>query len=168
MFNPVGIVNNFWIPIFHTRPNWLGDPLLTPGLVVVTAIWKNLGYNVIFYLAGMQNIGGDLIEAAAIDGANLWQRFWRIVFPLLAPFTFFLFITNLTYSFFDVFGTIDILAGPGPNNSTTVLIYNLYTDLQINHSTGMAAAQSVLLFGLVAFITVMQFRTTERSVTYGA
>lgn len=168
MFNPVGMINTFWNSVFHTRPNWLGDPLLTPGLVVVTAIWKNLGYNVIFYLAGLQNIGGDLLEAAAIDGANRWQRFWSIVFPLLTPFTFFLFITNLTYSFFDIFGTVDVLAGPGPNNSTTILIYNLYQDLQINHSTGLAAAQSVMLFILVAFITVMQFRTTERSVNYGA
>src|SRR5262249_48884115 len=138
MFNPVGVINSFLNSTFHIRPNWLGDPLLTPSLVIATAIWKNLGYNVIFYLAGLQNIGGDIIEAAAIDGANRWQRFWSIVFPLLTPFTFFLFITNLTYSFFDIFGTVDVLAGPGPNNSTTVLIYNVYQDLQINHSTGMA------------------------------
>lgn len=169
MFNPVvGIINYGWNGIFHTRPNWLGDPILTPMLVIVAAIWKNLGYNVIFYLAGLQNIGGDLLEAAEIDGANRWVRFWRIIFPLLSPFTFFLLITNLTYSFFDVFGTIDILAGPGPGNSTTVLIYNLYRDLQTNHDTGMAAAQSVMLFALVAGLTVLQFRTTERRVTYNA
>jgi sn-glycerol 3-phosphate transport system permease protein len=93
-------------------------------------------------------------------------RFRRIIFPLLSPITFFLLITNLTYSFFDLFGTIDILAGPGPANSTTVLIYNLYRDLQTNHNTGMAATQSVILFILVAGLTVLQFRTTERSVTY--
>ncbi len=169
MFNPiVGVVNYAWGNIFHTRPNWLGDPLLTPLLVVVASIWKNLGYNVIFYLAGLQNIGGDLLEAASIDGAGRWTRFRRIIFPLLTPFTFFLLITNLTYSFFDIFGTIDVLAGPGPRNSTTVLIYNLYQDLQINHSTGMAATQSVILFVLVAGLTVMQFRTTERNVNYGA
>lgn len=166
MFNPVGVINNVWFQAFHTRPNWLGDPILTPGLVITAAIWKNLGYNVIFYLAGLQNIGGDLIEAASIDGANRWQRFWGIVFPLLTPFTFFLFITNLTYSFFDVFGTVDVLAGPGPSNSTNILIYNVYQDLQNN--VGLAAAQSVMLFILVAFITVIQFRTTERRVNYGA
>lgn len=169
MFNPiVGVVNYGWSEVFGTKPNWLGNPVLTPLLVVVASIWKNLGYNVIFYLAGLQNIGGDLLEAASIDGAGPWTRFRRIIFPLLSPFTFFLIITNLTYSFFDVFGTIDILAGPGPGNSTTVLIYNLYTDLQVNHNTGMAATQSVMLFLLVAGLTVMQFRTTERGVNYNA
>ncbi|MBI1279120.1 MAG: ABC transporter permease subunit [Anaerolineaceae bacterium] len=169
MFNPVvGVINYGWSSIFHTRPNWLGDPILTPLLVIVAAIWKNLGYNVIFYLAGLQNIGGELLEAASIDGANSWTRFWRIIFPLLSPFTLFLVITNLTYSFFDIFGTIDVLAGPGPRNSTTVLIYNLYQDLQTNHNTGLAAAQSVMLFGLVALLTVVQLRSGDRRVTYNA
>jgi len=168
IFNPVGVVNYAVNAIFHVRPNWLGDPVLTPLLVIAASIWKNLGYNMIFYLAGLQNIPSDLLEAAAIDGANRWQRFRKITFPLLSPFTFFLLITNLTYSFFDIFGTVDVLAGPGPRNSTTVLIYNLYQDLQINHSTGMAAAQSVLLFILVAGITLLQFRTTGGRVNYGA
>ncbi len=169
MFNPiVGVINYAWGEIFGVKPNWLGNPILTPALVIVAAIWKNLGYNVIFYLAGLQNIGSELLEAASIDGAGPWTRFRRIIFPLLSPFTFFLIITNLTFSFFDVFGTIDILAGPGPGNSTTVLIYNLYIDLQVNHNTGMAATQSVMLFLLVAGLTVLQFRTTERGVTYNA
>lgn len=169
MFNPVvGVINFAWGSVFHTRPNWLGDPILTPLLVIVAAIWKNLGYNVIFYLAGLQNIGGELLEAASIDGANSWTRFWRIIFPLLSPFTLFLTITNLTYSFFDIFGTIDVLAGPGPRNSTTVLIYNLYQDLQTNHNTGLAAAQSVMLFALVALLTVVQLRSGDRRVTYNA
>jgi len=169
MFNPVvGVINFAWGSVFHTRPNWLGDPILTPLLVIVAAIWKNLGYNVIFYLAGLQNIGGELLEAASIDGANSWTRFWRIIFPLLSPFTLFLTITNLTYSFFDIFGTIDVLAGPGPRNSTTVLIYNLYQDLQTNHNTGLAAAQSVMLFALVALLTVVQLRSRDRRVTYNA
>ncbi len=169
MFNPVvGVINYAWGNIFHTRPNWLGDPVLTPLLVIVAAIWKNLGYNVIFYLAGLQNIGGELLEAASIDGANTWTRFWKIIFPLLSPFTLFLVITNMTYSFFDIFGTIDVLAGPGPRNSTTVLIYNLYQDLQTNHNTGLAAAQSVMLFGLVALLTVVQLRSGDQRVTYNA
>ncbi len=169
MFNPVvGVINYAWGEIFHTKPNWLGDPVLAPALVIVASIWKNLGYNVIFYLAGLQNVDNDLLEAASIDGANAWVRFRKIIFPLLSPFTFFLLITNLTYSFFDIFGTIDVLAGPGPSNSTTVLIYNLYLDLRINHNIGMAATQSVMLFVLVAGLTIFQFRTTERSVTYNA
>ncbi len=168
MFNRLGVINYVLKAIFNIQPDWLGDPILVPILVILASIWKNLGYNVIFYLAGLQNIPGDLLEAAAIDGANGWQRFIHMTVPLLSPFTFFLLITNLTYSFFDIFGTIDILAGPGPRNSTTVLIYNLYLDLQVNHSTGMAAAQSVLLFALVAGITLVQFRTSERGVYYGA
>jgi len=169
MFNPiVGVVNGAWFSIFHTRPQWFGDPLLTPLLVILAAIWKNLGYNTVFYLAGMQNIGGDLIEAAAIDGANRWQRFWRIMFPLLSPFTLFLVITNLTFAFFDIFGMVDMLAGPGPNNSTTLLIYNLFLDLRVNHDTGLAAAESLILFVLVAGLTLLQFRTSERSTYYGA
>jgi len=163
-----GIVDYLAINAGLGSKNWLGDPVLTPLLVVVASIWKNLGYNVIFYLAGLQNIDGDLLEAASIDGANAWVRFRKIIFPLLGPFTFFLIITNLTYSFFDVFGTIDVLAGPGPANSTTVLIYNLYQDLQVNHNIGLAAAQSVMLFVLVAGLTLFQFRTTERNVTYNA
>ncbi|MEO8392182.1 MAG: sugar ABC transporter permease, partial [Chloroflexota bacterium] len=169
LFNPVvGVVSYAWNSIFHTRPQWLGNPFLTPLLIVLASIWKNLGYNVIFYLAGLQNIGGELLEAAAIDGANSWVRFRRIIFPLLSPFTFFLLITNLTYSFFDIFGTIDVLAGPGPGNSTTVLIYNLYQDLQVNHNIGAAASQSVMLFILVVGITLLQFRTSERNVNYNA
>jgi len=167
MFNPAGAITFVWNALFHVRPNWLGDPVLTPMLIIMASIWKNLGYNVIFYLAGLQNIGGDLIEAAAIDGANSWECFWKIVFPLLSPFTLFLLVTNLTYSFFDIFGTVDVLGGPG-NNSTNILIYNLYTDLQTNHSTGLAAAQSVLLFTLVAVITIVQFRSNEQRVYYGA
>lgn len=169
MFNPVvGVINYAWNGIFGTRPLWLGDPILTPLLIIMASIWKNLGYNIIFYLAGLQNISGELLEAAAIDGANAWVRFRRIILPSLSPITFFLLITNLTYSFFDIFGTIDILSGPGPQNSTTVLIYNLYRDLQTNHNTGMAATQSVMLFVLVAGLTIFQFRTTERGVTYNA
>ena len=166
MFNPFGFVNFFWNAIFHTRPAWLGDPVLTPILIVMASIWKNLGYNVIFYLAGLQNVGTEIVEAAAIDGASRWVRFWRIIFPLLSPIIFFLFITNLTYSFFDIFGTVDVLGGVG-NDSTNVLIYNLYQDLQVNHSTGLAAAQSVLLFAIVAGFTIIQFRTSQRRVNYG-
>lgn len=169
LFNPVvGVVNYFWSSIFNTRPNWLGDPILTPLLVIMASIWKNLGYNIIFFLSGLQNINTDLLEAASIDGAGRWKRFRHVTLPLLSPITFFLIITNLTYSFFDLFGTIDILAGPGPQNSTTVLIYNLYRDLRVNHNPGMAATQSVLLFILVAGLTILQFRTTERGVTYNA
>src|SRR5262249_15186452 len=132
------------------------------------AIWKALGYNVIFYVAGLQTIPQEIKEAASIDGASTWQRFWRIVFPLLSPFTFFLVITNVSYAVFDTFATVSMPSGGNPNTNTNIMMYNLYHDAFIDHKTGQAAAQSVLLFVMVAVITFVQFRFGERRVTYGA
>jgi sn-glycerol 3-phosphate transport system permease protein len=153
--------------IFHIHLAWLSDPALAPLVVGASAVWKALGYNVIFYIAGLQTIPRELLEAAAIDGATAWQRFWRIVFPLLSPFTFFLLITNISYAFFDTFASVSILTGGNRNTNTNTLMYNLYRDAFVDHRTGPAAAQSILLFGLVASITFLQFRFGERRVTYG-
>ena len=145
-------------------------------LVVTAAIWKNIGYNVVFYLAALQNIPGELGEAAAIDGAGAWGRFWSITLPLLSPMTFFLVFTNLTYSFFETFGMIDILTrggpvGPAPLDNaglTTTMIYRLYTDgFGGSGNLGFAAAQGVVLLLTVAAITVLQFRYGGRNVHYG-
>ena len=114
LFNPeVGAVNQVLDAAFGIKPRWLDTPLLAFGLVVAASVWKNIGYNVVFYLAALQNVPGELTEAAEIDGANAWQRFWAITFPLLSPMTFFLVFTNLTYSFFQTFGLIDILTAGG-------------------------------------------------------
>jgi sn-glycerol 3-phosphate transport system permease protein len=154
--------------LFHVRPAWLSDPALAPLVVAAAAIWKALGYNVIFYIAGLQTIPREVLEASSIDGATSWQRFWRIVFPLLSPFTFFLVITNVSYAFFDTFATVSMITGGNRNTNTNILMYNLYHDAFVDHKTGQAAAQSILLFVMVAAITFVQFRFGERQVAYGA
>ncbi len=179
LFNPqVGEVNQVLSRVIGIAPRWLDNPLLAFGLVVGAAIWKQLGYNVVFYLAALQNIPGELSEAAAIDGANAWQRFRAVTLPLLSPMTFFLVFTNLAYSFFEVFGLIDILTKGGPvgpsalhlDNAglTTTMIYRLYQDgFGGTGSLGFAGAQGVVLLLLVAVITVLQFRYGGRNVHYG-
>ena len=168
MFSPgFGIVNYLLSITVHVQPNWLGDPFLALLLVIAVSIWKNLGYNIVFYLAALQNINADVLEAASIDGAGPWRRFRSITFALLSPMTFFLLITNITYAFFDIFGTIDIMTKGGPINGTNVMIYNLYRDGFQYYKTGLAAAQSVLLFAGVILLTIIQFRTSGRHVHYG-
>jgi len=168
LFSPtVGLVNYGTDTLFGVKPDWTG-PNLALLLVTVTAIWKNLGYNIIFYLAALQSIPGVLLEAAEIDGAGSFQKFWRITLPLLSPTTFFLITMNLIYSFFAVFGLIDIMTRGGPVDATNVLIYNLYQDGFVFFKTGLASAQSIILFVLVIILVVVQFRTGEKSVHYGA
>ena len=173
LFNPeIGVINNVLVSLVGVRPRWLDNPLLAFGLVVLAAVWKGLGYNVVFYLAALQNIPGEVSEAAAIDGASVWQSFWKVTFPLLSPMTFFLIFTNLIYSLFDSFGLVDILTRGGPvygqTGITTFLIYQLYEDGFRNFKTGVAASQAVLMLIMVGFITVMQFRYGNRRVHYGA
>ncbi len=168
MFSPgYGAVNYLTFLVTGQELNWLGNPRLAITLIIVASIWKNLGYNVVFYLAGLQNLNTEVLEAASIDGANAWQRFWGVTFSLLSPMTFFLLVTNVTYSFFDLFGMIDIVTKGGPLDSTNVMIYNLYRDGFEYYKTGLAAAQSVILFGVVVGITILQFRTAGRHVHYG-
>lgn len=168
MFSPgFGAVNYLMSRIIGTELNWLGDPRLAVILIIMASIWKNLGYNVVFYLAALQNLNTEVLEAASIDGANAWQRFWRVTFALLSPMTFFLLITNITYSFFDLFGMIDLVTKGGPLDATNVMIYNLYRDGFEYYKTGLAAAQSVILFATVVGLTLIQFRTSGRRVHYG-
>ncbi len=168
MFSPgFGAVNYLMYRITGTELNWLGNPRLAVLLIIMASIWKNLGYNVVFYLAGLQNLNTDVLEAAEIDGAGAWRRFWSVTFPLLSPMTFFLLITNITYSFFDIFGMIDIVTKGGPLDATNVMIYNLYRDGFEYYKTGLAAAQSVILFAAVVVLTLIQFRTSGRRVHYG-
>ncbi|WP_425146280.1 carbohydrate ABC transporter permease [Deinococcus sp.] len=173
LFNPeIGPVNTLLNAVIGVKPRWLDSPLLAFSLVVVAAIWKGVGYNVVFYLAAIQNIPGEVSEAAAIDGASSWQAFWRIVFPLLSPMTFFLMFTNIVTSLFDSFGLVNILTRGGPvygqTGITTFLVYQLYEDGFRNFKTGAAAAQAVLMLLLVICIIVLQFRYGSRRVHYGA
>lgn len=167
LFSPgYGIVNYLLSLTFHITPNWLGDPFLAVFIIIVASIWKNLGYNVAFYLAALQNLNTDVLEAALIDGASHWRRFWSVTFPLLSPITFFLLITNITYAFFDIFPIVDVMTKGGPFNATNILIYNLYREGFEYYRTGSAAAQSLILFFGVVVLTLIQFRTSGRRVHY--
>ena len=136
------------------------------ALVVMAAIWKQISYNFLFFLAGLQSIPKSLIEAAAIDGAGPWRRFWTIVFPLLSPTTFFLLVINVVYAFFDTFGIIDAATEGGPGKDTTILVYKVYYDGFKALDLGSSAAQSVVLMVLVVALTVVQFRFVEKKVNY--
>ena len=135
-------------------------------LVVMAAVWKQISYNFLFFLAGLQSIPKSLIEAAAIDGAQPWRRFWTIVFPLLSPTTFFLLVINIVYAFFDTFGVIDATTQGGPATSTQILVYKVYYDGVKAGDLGGSAAQSVILMAIVILLTVVQFRFVERKVQY--
>ena len=135
-------------------------------LVVIAASWKQIAYNFLFFLAGLQMIPKSLIEAAAIDGARPAKRFWTIIFPLLTPTTFFLIVVNVVYAFFDTFGIIHAVTHGGPYKATEILVYKVYADGFIGLDLGGSAAQSVVLMVIVVTLTVIQFRYLERRVQY--
>ncbi len=146
------------------------NPQLDSGhamaLVVMAATWKQISYNFLFFLAGLQSIPKSVIEAAAIDGARPARRFWTIIFPLLSPTTFFLLVINIVYVFFDTFGIIDSVTGGGPAQATTTLVYKVFSDGRLGGDLGGSAAQSVILMVLVIGLTAIQFRYIERKVQY--
>jgi sn-glycerol 3-phosphate transport system permease protein len=135
-------------------------------LVVIASAWKQVSYNFIFFLAGLQAIPRSVLEAAAIDGAKPMRRFWTVVFPLLSPTAFFLLVVNLTYAFFDTFGVTHSITQGGPGKATETLIYRVYTDGVMNLNLGTSAAQSVILMIMVIALTMVQFRFIERKVHY--
>lgn len=146
--------------------NYLIHPYQALAIIILAGSWQQFSYNFLFFLAALKAIPKTLIEASVLDGANAWQRFWQIIFPLLSPTTFFLLIMNLIYAFFDTFGIIDILTHGGPENSTVNLIYKIYKDSFTNMDLGSAAAESVLLMIMVIGLTLLQFRYIERKVHY--
>jgi sn-glycerol 3-phosphate transport system permease protein len=135
-------------------------------LIVIAAAWKQVSYNFLFFLAGLQSIPRSLIEAASIDGAGPGKRFWTIVFPLLSPTTFFLMVVNVVYAFFDTFGIVHATTDGGPAGATSILVYKVFNDGFIGLNLGSSAAQSVVLMVIVIFLTVVQFRYIERRVAY--
>lgn len=135
-------------------------------LVIIAAAWKQISYNFLFFLAGLQSIPQSLLEAAAIDGASGTKRFWTIVFPLLSPVTFFLMVVNVVYAMFDTFGVIHATTEGGPAQATNILVYKVYRDGFVNLNLGASAAQSVILMAIVVVLTVIQFRFVERRVNY--
>jgi sn-glycerol 3-phosphate transport system permease protein len=135
-------------------------------LIVMAAVWKQISYNFLFFLAGLQSIPKSLIEAAAIDGAKPWKRFWTIQFPLLTPTTFFLLVINMVYAFFDTFAIVDATTHGGPGQDTSILVYKVYYDGFKAMDLGGSAAQSVVLMTIVILLTVIQFRFVEKKVNY--
>ena len=135
-------------------------------LVVMAAVWKQISYNFLFFLAGLQSIPKSLIEAAAIDGASPWRRFWTIQFPLLTPTAFFLLVINMVYAFFDTFAIIEATTHGGPGQDTAILVYKVYHDGFKAMDLGGSAAQSVVLMTIVIALTVIQFRFVEKKVNY--
>ncbi|WP_117193083.1 sn-glycerol-3-phosphate ABC transporter permease UgpA [Rhizobium terrae] len=166
MFNPsVGIIPYFlsflgyeWNHRLHT-----GDAMV---LIIIAAAWKQISYNFLFFVAGLQSVPQSLSEAAAIDGAGPFKRFWTVIFPLLSPTTFFLAVINITYAMFDTFGIVDATTSGGPSQSTNILVYKVYADGFIGLNLGPSAAQSVILMLIVIALTVVQFRWIERKVQY--
>jgi len=156
-------------PLRQMGIDW--DPLLNGdqamALVIGAASWKQISYNFLFFVAGLQAIPRSLLEAAAIDGAGSTRRFWTIVFPLLAPTTFFLLVVNTVYALFDTFGIIHAVTGGGPGKATETLVYKVYNDGFVNLQLGPSAAQSVILMAIVITLTAFQFRYVERKVHYG-
>ena len=169
-----------WLFMFNTRVGviawYLGqlgydwnhvlDETQAMGLVVVASAWGRISYNFLFFFAALQAVPRSIIEAAAIDGARFWRRFFTIVLPLLSPTTFFLLVVNIVYAFFETFGVIHTITSGGPQQATTILVYKVYSDGFVGQDLGSSAAQSVILLLVVGLLTVLQFKYLEKRVHY--
>jgi sn-glycerol 3-phosphate transport system permease protein len=166
LFAPsVGIIT-FVLTKVGVEWNWVLQEDQAMTLVVIASVWKQISYNFLFFLAGLQSMPKSLIEAAAIDGAGPVRRFWTIVFPLLSPTTFFLLVVNIVYAFFETFGVIDATTQGGPAGATQILVYKVYHDGVKSADIGGSSTQSVVLMVIVIALTVAQFRFIERKVQY--
>lgn len=166
MFAPsVGVVS-YGLSRLGVDWNHLLDGTQAMTLVVLAAVWNQISYNFLFFLAGLQSIPKSLIEAAAIDGAGPWRRFWTVQFPLLTPTSFFLLVINVIYVFIGTFGIIDTTTAGGPGQETSILVYKVYFDGFKALDLGASASQSVVLMAILVALTVIQFRYVERRVHY--
>lgn len=166
MFAPsIGVVSHA-LNAVGIEWNHLLDGRDAMALIVMAAVWKQISYNFLFFLAGLQSIPKSLIEAAAIDGARPWRRFWTIVFPLLSPTTFFLIVINIVYVFIDTFAIVDAATQGGPGKDTAILVYKIYYDGFKAMDLGGSAAQSVVLMAILVLLTAIQFRYVEKKVQY--
>lgn len=166
MFSPSLGVVSYALGKIGINWNHLLDSGHAMTLIVMASVWKQISYNFLFFLAGLQSIPKSLIEAAAIDGARPWRRFWSIQFPLLSPTTFFLLVINVVYAFFDTFAIVDAATQGGPGKDTAILVYKVYYDGFKAMDLGGSAAQSVVLMVIVVALTVIQFRYVEKKVQY--
>ncbi|MCG8324309.1 MAG: sn-glycerol-3-phosphate ABC transporter permease UgpA [Thiotrichales bacterium] len=166
MFNTrVGVVS-WYLGVLGYDWNHVLNQAEAMGLVIAASSWGRISYNFLFFLAGLQAIPSSVVEAAAIDGARFWKRFWTIVFPLLSPTTFFLLVVNIVYAFFETFGVIHTITSGGPQQATTILVYKVYADGFVGQDLGSSAAQSVILLAVVGVLTIIQFKYIERRVHY--
>jgi sn-glycerol 3-phosphate transport system permease protein len=166
LFSPsVGLVA-YLLDKFGISWNILLNSAHAMTLIVIASVWKQISYNFLFLLAGFQSIPKSLVEAAAIDGASVWQRFWTVQLPLLTPTMFFLLVVNTVYAFFETFGIVDATTRGGPGKDTAILVYKVYFDGFKAMDLGGSAAQSVVLMAIVIGLTVLQFRYIERKVHY--
>ena len=166
LFSPsIGVVTYYLGKLGYNWNHMMNDNQAM-ALIVMASVWKQISYNFLFFLAGLQSIPKALIEAASIDGAGPWRRFWNIQLPLLSPTTFFLLVINIVYAFFDTFGIIDAATQGGPGQSTSILVYKVYLDGFKALDLGGSAAQSVVLMCIVVTLTVIQFRYVEKKVQY--
>ena len=166
MFSPTLGVVSYALARLGIDWNYLLNSNHAVALIVMAAVWNQISYNFLFFLAGLQSIPKSLIEAAAIDGAGPVRRFWTIQLPLLSPTTFFLLVINVVYAFFNTFGIIDATTQGGPGQDTMILVYKVYNDGFKNGDLGGSAAQSVVLMAIVIALTVVQFRYIEKKVQY--
>ena len=166
MFSPSLGVVSYALGRLGLDWNYLLNSDHAMALIVMAAVWNQISYNFLFFLAGLQSIPKSLIEAAAIDGAGPWRRFWTIQFPLLSPTTFFLLVINIVYAFFNTFGIIDATTQGGPGQDTMILVYKVYNDGFKSGDLGGSAAQSVVLMAIVILLTIVQFRYVEKKVQY--
>lgn len=166
IFNPTIGVLPYMLEILGYRWNHISSKSDAMTLVVIASAWKQISYNFLFFVAGLQSIPASLREAAAIDGAGPVRRFFDITFPLLSPTTFFLMVVNIVYAMFDTFAVIDATTGGGPAQATNILVYKVYFDGFIGQNMGSSAAQSVVLMLIVIVLTVAQFRYVEKKVAY--
>ena len=166
IFNPTLGVLSYALRQFGFEWYYMVNADHALALIVIAAVWKQVSYNFIFFLAGLQAVPKSLLEAAAMDGAGPFRRFWTVVFPLLSPTTFFLLVMNVIYAFFDTFAIVDATTMGGPGQETNILVYKVFVDGFRNMDYGGSAAQSVVLMALVIVLTVIQFRFIERRVNY--
>jgi sn-glycerol 3-phosphate transport system permease protein len=166
LFNPTLGVVTHWLRGVGVTWNHVLDGDQAMLLIIMATVWKQISYNFIFFLAGLQSIPRSLIEAAALDGAGAWRSFRFVIFPLLSPTTFFLFVVNIVYVFFDTFAIVDAVTSGGPANATEILVFKVYHDGFKALDIGGSAAQSVVLMVIVVALTFLQFRYVEKKVQY--
>ncbi|MFT4102380.1 MAG: sn-glycerol-3-phosphate ABC transporter permease UgpA [Burkholderiaceae bacterium] len=166
LFNPTLGVVTHWLRAWGIEWNHVIDENQAMALIVMAAVWKQISYNFVFFLAGLQAIPRSLIEAAALDGAGAWRTFRSVILPLLSPTAFFLLVVNVVYAFFDTFAIVDTATQGGPGTSTSILVYRVYHEGFKALDIGGSAAQSVVLMTIVIALTFIQFRYIERKVNY--